>query len=97
VFVASLARSLARDGQRNEAETLLRRLESAATAGRYVPSYEIGKIHEALGRPDDAMKWLTRAFSERSHSMVFLRVDPQLRNLRSRPDFQRLVRQVFPG
>jgi hypothetical protein len=29
--------------------------------------------------------------------MVFLRVDPQLRNLRSRPDFERLVRQVFTG
>jgi hypothetical protein len=68
-----------------------------ATAGRYVPSYEIGKVHEALGNPNEAMMWLGRAFRERSHSMVFLRVDPQLANLRSRPDFARLVRQVFPG
>jgi TolB-like protein/Tfp pilus assembly protein PilF len=97
LFVASLARSLARNGDRAEAETLLRRLEFMATAGRYVPSYEIGKVHEALGNPNEAMMWLGRAFRERSHSMVFLRVDPQLANLRSRPDFARLVRQVFPG
>jgi TolB-like protein/Tfp pilus assembly protein PilF len=96
VFVASLARSLALQGQRAEAEALLRRLESAVASARYMPSYEIGKIHEALGRPDEAMKWLERAYKERSHSMVFLRVDPQLKKLRSRPDFQRLVRQVFP-
>lgn len=96
VFVASLARSLALHGQRAEAEALLRRLESAVAGGRYMPSYEIGKVHDALGRPDQAMKWLARAFNERSHSMVFLRVDPQLKNLRPRPDFQRLVRQVFP-
>ena len=84
-------------GERNEAESLLRKLEAAARAGRYVPSYEVGKIHEALGNPDEAMRWLERAFKERSHSMVFLRVDPQLKNLRARADFQRLVSQVFPG
>ena len=97
LMVASLARSLALNGERSEAEALLRRLETSAAAGRYVPSYEVGKVHEALGRPDRAMEWLDRAFRERSHSMVFLRVDPQLRNLRSRPDFERLVRQVFTG
>ena len=97
LFIASLARSLALHGQRAEAEKLLRRLESSASAGRYVPSYEIGKVHEALGDPDQAMKWIERAFNQRSHSMVFLKVDPQLERLRSRPDFQRLVRQVFPG
>jgi Flp pilus assembly protein TadD len=97
LMVASLARSLALNGERTEAEALLRRLETSAAAGRYVPSYEVGKVHEALGRPDRAMEWLDRAFRERSHSMVFLRVDPQLRNLRSRPDFERLVRQVFTG
>ena len=97
LFIASLARSLALHGQRAEAERLLRQLEASASAGRYVPSYEIGKVHEALGDPDQAMKWIERAFNQRSHSMVFLKVDPQLERLRSRPDFQRLVRQVFPG
>ena len=95
LFVASLARSLALRGDRSEAEILLRRLQARVDSGRYAPAYEIAKVHEALGRPDEAMKWLERAYTQRSHSMVFLRVDPQLKRLRSRPDFQRLVRQVF--
>jgi serine/threonine-protein kinase len=97
LFVASLARSLALDGKRGESELLLRTLESRVARGTYVPSYEIAKIHEALGRPDEAMHWLERAYEQRSHSMVFLKVDPQLARLRARPDFQRLVTQVIPG
>ena len=60
-----------------------------------MPSYEIAKVHEALGRPDEAFAWLERARRQRSHSMVFLRVDPQLARLRADPRFTRLVGQVF--
>ena len=95
LFVASLARSLALAGERAEAESLLARLVARDGGHRYVPSYEVAKVHEALGRRDEALRWLERAFAERSHSMVFLRVDPQLARLRPDPRFQRLVRQVF--
>ena len=97
LFIASLARSLALNGERAESETLLGKLESRAAAGAYVPSYEIAKVHEALGHPDQALQWLERARTQRAHSMVFLRVDPQLKRLRARPEFERLVKQVFPG
>jgi len=40
------------------------------------------------------MEWLARAFRERSHSMVFLAVDPQLEGLREDPRFQALVERV---
>ena len=96
IFIASLARSLARAGERAEAETLLRRLESRSARGGYVPSYEIAKVHEALDRPDKALAWLERARAERSHSMVFLRVDSQLARLRTDPRFTRLLGRVFP-
>ncbi len=96
VFVASLARTLALAGERAEAEALLGRLALRADSGGYVPAYEIAKLHEALGRADRALDWLERARVQRSHSMVFLRVDPQLARLRGNPRFARLVRQVFP-
>ena len=95
LFVASLARSLALHGERAEAEALLRRLEARSDSGRYVPAFELAKVHEALGRPDRALKLLERAYDQRAHSMMFLKVDPQLARLRARPEFQRLVRQVF--
>ena len=95
LYIASLARSLALAGERTEAEALLRRLESRGDSGLYVPSYEIAKVHLALGHADQALTLLDRARRERSHSMVFLRVDPQLKRLRSDPRFARLVQQVF--
>lgn len=95
LYVANLARSLALAGERAEAERLLRRLQARGDSGRYVPAYEIAKVHEALGRPDQAFAWLERARAERSHSMVFLRVDPQLARLRADPRFARLLARVF--
>ncbi len=96
LYAASLARSLALAGERAEAEALLRRLESRGESTGYVPSYEIAKIHEALGHADQAFAWLERARGERSHSMVFLRVDPQLARMRADSRFDRLLSQVFP-
>jgi serine/threonine-protein kinase len=96
LFTAALARSLALAGERVEAESLLTRLEARAGGG-YVPSYEVAKVHEALGRPERALDWLERAHRERSHSLVFLRVDPQLARLRGHPRFARLAARVLGG
>ena len=95
LYVASLARSLALAGVRSEAEALLARLEVREDSGRYVPPYELAKVHAALGRRERALALLERAHAERSHSMVFLRVDPQLADLRAEARFKRLVEQVF--
>lgn len=94
VFVAAQGRALALAGDRAGAEALLRKLESPGRSGGYVPSYEIAKIYEALGQRDRALEWLERAYRQRSHSMVFLKVDPQLRDLRSDPRFIALVERV---
>jgi hypothetical protein len=82
-------------GARGEAAALLRRLEARGAGGRYVPAYEIAKAHLALDDRSRALAWLERAREERSHSLVFLRVDPHLAPLRADPRFGRLVRQVF--
>ncbi len=95
LFVASLARALAIGGQRAEAERMLRRLEAEGASGHYIPSYEIAKVHDALGRRDSAFAWLERARVERAHSMVFLRIDPQLAGLRGDKRYEELVRRVF--
>jgi TolB-like protein/DNA-binding SARP family transcriptional activator/Tfp pilus assembly protein PilF len=89
----SLAHALAAAGERDSASRVLASIESKG-AQSYVPAYEIAKVHLALGQPDDAMQWLDRAFAERSHSMAFLRVDPQLARLRTNPRFERLVSRV---
>lgn len=60
----------------------------------YTPSYELAIVHLALGDTAAALTRLERAFDERSHSMAFLRVDPQLDGLKHEPRFRVLVRKV---
>lgn len=94
ITVATLAHALASTDQTGEARDLLSDLVRAGDEGRYQPSFEIAKVHVALGETDEALRWLERAHEERSHSMVFLEVDPQLAPLRSEPAFRRLVERV---
>jgi len=93
LFVASLARARAVAGDSTGATALLRELETHASRA-YVPTYEVAKIHLALGAQDRALTLLERAYDERSHSMVFLGVDPQLRSLHGAPRYEALVRRV---
>jgi serine/threonine-protein kinase len=89
-YKAVLARTLARRGDRAEAERLLKTVE----ATRIPPSFEIAKAYLALGNKPAALRWLQRAYDERSHSMALLRVDPQLSALRSDSTFSELARRV---
>ena len=90
IFVAALARLHAIRGENAEAVRLLKRLKS----GKNAPSFEIAKVYEALGKRAEALRWLERAYEQRSHSMVFLRVDPQLAPLRSDSAFERIAKRV---
>lgn len=88
---ASLAYAVARAGGHDEARDTLRRL-AVRRGSEYVPSYEVAKVHLALGDAGRALHWLRSAVRERSHSIGFLRVDPQLAPLRHTSAFHRLLR-----
>lgn len=90
---AAMARVLALQGRTAEARRILQDLESEGET-EYVPSYEIARAYVGLRRFDTAVRWLERAFEERAHSMVFLRVDPQLEPLDAHPGYRSLLRQV---
>lgn len=90
---AALARAHAIAGDSAEARAIAAQLESRG-ADAYIPSFEIAKIYEALGDRAATIRWLERALQQRSHSMVFLAVDPQLARLRDDREFMRLVRSV---
>lgn len=92
--IATLAHTLTAAGQRAEAERWLAILLARDAAGRYVPSYEIAKAYVAVGNVSETFAWFEKARQQRSHAMVFLRVDPQLRRLRSEPRFVALTRAV---
>jgi DNA-binding winged helix-turn-helix (wHTH) protein/TolB-like protein/Tfp pilus assembly protein PilF len=92
VALASLGRAQALAGDRAGALQTLTKLNR--THGAYQPAFEVAKVHLALGHRDEAMAWLRRAHAERSHSIVFLGVDPQLDLLRQDPRFVELESRI---
>ena len=92
--LGALARAHAAAGAMDEASAILAGLLEQEEKGRYVSSFQLGKVFHAIGDVPSALSRLERAFDERSHSMVFLRVDPQLAALSDEPRYQRLVEAV---
>ncbi|HSJ07152.1 MAG TPA: tetratricopeptide repeat protein, partial [Longimicrobiales bacterium] len=92
ITLAALAHAHAAAGRTDRARELLRDL--LAAEARYIPSFEVAKVHLALGEEDIALTWLETAYEQRSHSMAFLRVDPQLATLQAHPRFRDLLRRV---
>ncbi|MBI3476052.1 MAG: winged helix-turn-helix domain-containing protein [Acidobacteria bacterium] len=82
----------AASGRRREAFNILAKLESPAREP--AESYYIAEAYAALGKRDEAFKWLERAYRERTFWMVYLNVDPRLDSLRSDPRFHDLVSRV---
>jgi hypothetical protein len=51
-------------------------------------------IYAGLGDKEQTLAWLERAYQQRVHNMIFLKVEPELDGLRSDPRFVDLMRRV---
>jgi TolB-like protein/DNA-binding winged helix-turn-helix (wHTH) protein/Tfp pilus assembly protein PilF len=90
---AFLGYALAKSGEEAEARSVLDGLLKSS-AERYVSPYHIALVYNGLGKHDEALAWLERAYADRSTGIVFLKVEPKWNNLRSDPHFQNLLRRV---
>lgn len=91
--LAALAQALASARQVDSARFIVAEIEGRSPA-RYVPPYEIAKVHLALGDTVRALEWFDRAYRERAHSMVFLKVDPHLAGMERQPRYAALLRRI---
>jgi eukaryotic-like serine/threonine-protein kinase len=80
-------------GRSAEARGILAEMEQLS-ARRYVPQYLVAYIYLALGEHDAAFARLERAFTDRAHVLVFLRVDPVLDPLRADSRLEALAKRV---
>ena len=83
-------------GQYSRAREDLRRFDEIAR-NRFVTSYGYALIYAGLGNKEQALIWLQKAVEERSHWLVWIRVDPRFDVLRADPRFQQLAATVYPG
>ena len=92
--LAMLGQARARNGQKDEAQKILDRLNEEAKS-HYVAPYALALVQIALGDKDHAIEELEHAYSEGETNYLFaIKVDPMLDNLRGEPRFEALVRKV---
>jgi serine/threonine protein kinase/tetratricopeptide (TPR) repeat protein len=70
-------------GRKAEARQQLTVLRSER---RFGFAFALARIHAALGENEEAFKWLREALKERDSAVIWVKVDPMLKNLR--PDLQ---------
>jgi tetratricopeptide (TPR) repeat protein len=95
-MTSALANAYARSGNKAEAERLLADLITESKK-QYVSPYYFAVVYVGLGKPEEAIDWLEKAFADRSNGLVFLKVEPELDDLRSNPRFVVLQQKLnFP-
>jgi TolB-like protein/DNA-binding winged helix-turn-helix (wHTH) protein/Tfp pilus assembly protein PilF len=93
LMVSALAHGYALWGNRAEAEKLLAQL-LAESKNHYVSPYYVAIVYAGLGKKETAIDWLEKALADRSNGLVFLKVEPELDDLRSSPRFAALQKKL---
>ena len=93
IDVATTVSILALAGETTRAMSLEKSLQVQMTQ-RYVCPYEVATGYTALGKKDDAFKWLQKSYEAHSICLIWLNSEPRFDPLRSDPRFAALVRQV---
>jgi DNA-binding winged helix-turn-helix (wHTH) protein/TolB-like protein/Flp pilus assembly protein TadD len=91
--LGALGHVYAVSGKLGDAENILRKLDELSKH-RYVSPFQKAVIYAGLGKKDDALKFIEKAYGERSLSPVSLRFDPRLNELRGDPRFQEFIRRT---
>jgi len=95
-FIAAHGHVAGRCGNREAAVEDLHRLEGLEQT-RFVTSYGKALIYAGLNDREQVIVWLRKAVQERSHWMVWSRLDPRFNEFRNDPRFQTLLSEVFPN
>ncbi|HEY7028526.1 MAG TPA: protein kinase [Gemmatimonadales bacterium] len=90
---ASLGHAYGIAGKTAQARSILRLMQTEAEHS-YVPSYFFALVYAGLGERDQALRYLERAYEERSTVLAYVRIDPRLASLREEPRFVALVERL---
>ena len=95
--IAAFERAYRESGMSGFWETRVQQLEARQQAGVFVSPRDLALAHAQLGEADEAVDWLERAYAQRGAGIMYLKVSPEWRGLRSHPRFQDLLDRIgFP-
>ena len=78
----------------DEARKILADFEARRSQNLFVTSYGVALVHAGMGNQEEALRWLENALAEKSHWLIWLKLDPRWTRLRTEPRFQALVIKV---
>jgi tetratricopeptide (TPR) repeat protein len=94
--LAMLGHGLASAGKREDSQKILDQLMERSKT-RYVPSYWVAVVYNGFKDEGETIRWLRRAFDERSSWLVWCNVEPRFDWLREDPGFRSLMKAMkFP-
>ena len=93
VLVAGRGYTLGVLGRAGEARAVADEMDRLSKR-RFVTAYGMALVYAGLGEKEQAFAWLEKAFAERSHWLVWLRLDPRWKTLRDDPRFPALVARM---
>jgi hypothetical protein len=97
VLLAARGYTLGAMGRADEARAVRDEMERLS-GRRFVTAYGMALVHAGLGEKEQAFSWLDKAFAERSHWLVRLRLDPRWKTLHGDPRFAAIVERMnYPG
>ena len=59
-----------------------------------INAFLIAEVYSVLGDKEEAFKWLERAYRDRDYFMRWIKIDPQLNNIRSDPRFKEYLKKA---
>jgi len=59
-----------------------------------VPAYNLATVYVGLGRNEEALTFLGKAYEDRSTALVYLKTDPEFDPLRTEPRFNDILRRM---
>lgn len=94
--LGELGHAYALSGKRHEAQKIADRL-IREWEHSHIGAYDVAVIQVGLGDKDEALRWLGRAYEDRTFFMLNLKNEPELDPLRGDPRFKDLLRRMnFP-
>jgi hypothetical protein len=91
---AAIGNAYGQWGKEAQARRVLEELDQWAEEKRYVTPYGTALVYAGLGDDDKALAALDEAYDQRSHWLVWLKLDPRWGKLRKDPRFTELVLRI---